>query len=192
MRTFLRTGIRIAAMTRLIPAFGMATIVREADSLEGLEITHIGTAPRGRAGKEAARAAGIRAMPSLAHTVVSVTLHPGAALPETFAYPSAMITVISGRVRVEALDGPARLYQGPGRPMKLEGTKGVKSSVLEGQGDLEDGRVAVLGKGNGVGLEDQACGMRAYGGRNAVVQVSVLLDLDEPDPLCWICPHVTT
>lgn len=156
---------------------------------EGLEITLLGASGRNRqAGGVTAAGA---AAPSTIHAVVSITLSPGAKLPETFRYPSALLTVDSGRVEVEASDGPVELRVGRGRPIQVKAGGAAKPVEVTDEGDLEDGRRAVLGRGNGVALEDQACRMRAVDGRKAVIRVSLVLrDMEPTGELCWICPHV--
>jgi hypothetical protein len=122
------------------------------------------------------------------HTLVSLTLDPGASLPESYVYSSLVLRVHRGSVEVVPIGGIATVTVGTGKPVR-PGPR--RRPICEtGTYRLADGEKAVLGPGNALSITGGEVSVKSVSRQPAEIQMSMVLP--EPDePLCWICPHVT-
>ena len=187
-----RTSLLLASVAGMLPALRIVPggNTSNVGDPEGVRITALGVV----SGQSSTPATSLRAGGSLkpTHALFDVTVEPGASLPNTFAYSSLVLHVQKGRVQVVANGGEATISVGTGQAIR-ESPRGKMVLCAVGSEVLADGQIATLGVGNGLSLADGVLDVVAYGKQPAQVQLSVVLTPDdESNPLCWVCPRITT
>ena len=186
-----RTSLLLASVAGMLPArLTPDPSSRRKDDSGGFEITTLGVVGGQSAAPVTALRAGLSQKPT--HALFTVTVEPGASLPNTFAYSSLVMHVQKGRVQVVANGGEASISVGTGQAIR-ESPRGKLVLCASGTVPLADGQVATLGVGNGLSLADGVLDVVAYGKVPAQVQLSVVLTPDDTsNQLCWICPKAVT
>ena len=154
-----------------------------SQSIPGVHITPLGVTRR--EGGDGLR--GMMGGDQAAHTLVSITLDPGASLPEGYVYSSLVLRVNRGRVEVVPIGGTATVTVGTGKPVR-PGPR--RRPICEtGSYRLADGEKALLAPGNALSITGGEVSVKAVSRQPAEIQMSMVLP-DTGENLCWICPHV--
>lgn len=181
---FVPLAVLLTAVIGLGPAVGNAQTPADATpvSIPGVDIVTIGvTGVPSDAGSRLSDLGGV------VHALQTVTIEPGASLPDDFVISSMVIQVTSGSIVLSVSEGTGSVSVGSGLP--IQAVNGAEVVCGAETCDLELGQEIVLGPGNGISLTESLFHAENLGDEPAVLQVSVLLpgtSLD--DPLCWICP----